>query len=71
MRNLAADGMTMVVVTHEMGFASQVADQVVFLDKGVIAAKGTPQQIFNNPEHVRLKSFLANYFERNTIISEK
>lgn len=67
MRNLAADGMTMVVVTHEMGFASQVADQVVFIDKGLIAATGTPKQIFHNPEQPRLKSFLANYFERNTI----
>lgn len=67
MRDLADDGMTMVVVTHEMGFASQVADQVVFTDKGVIAAKGTPVEIFSNSENARVRSFLANYFERNTI----
>ncbi|MDH6231778.1 polar amino acid transport system ATP-binding protein [Mesorhizobium soli] len=69
MRDLAADGMTMVVVTHEMGFASQVADQVVFTDKGVIAAKGSPAEIFGNPDNPRVRSFLANYFERNTIRS--
>lgn len=67
MRELAADGMTMVVVTHEMGFASQVADQVVFTDKGLIGAKGTPMEIFGNSDNPRVRSFLANYFERNTI----
>lgn len=67
MRDLANDGMTMVVVTHEMGFASQVADQVVFTDKGVIAAVGSPMEIFSNSDNPRVRSFLANYFERNTI----
>ena len=71
MRDLARDGMTMVVVTHEMGFASQVADQVVFTDKGVIAARGTPDEIFTNPDNPRVRSFLANYFERNTIQARK
>jgi polar amino acid transport system ATP-binding protein len=65
MKTLAKEGMTMVVVTHEMGFAAQVADSVVFLDKGEVVAKGTPQQIFHNAEHPRLKQFLQNYLDRN------
>ncbi|MET3662709.1 amino acid ABC transporter ATP-binding protein [Aquamicrobium ahrensii] len=67
MRDLADEGMTMVIVTHEMGFASQVADLVVFTDKGVIPAKGSPGEIFGNPDNPRVQAFLANYFERNTI----
>jgi polar amino acid transport system ATP-binding protein len=51
--------MTMVVVTHEMGFARQVADQVWFMDGGVLAEKGTPEQIFDHPKNERTKSFLA------------
>ncbi|WP_249679750.1 amino acid ABC transporter ATP-binding protein [Pseudomonas abieticivorans] len=65
MKTLAREGMTMVVVTHEMGFAAQVADSVVFLDQGEVVAKGTPQQIFHNAEHPRLKQFLQNYLDRN------
>ncbi|WPO99320.1 amino acid ABC transporter ATP-binding protein [Pseudomonas sp. HR96] len=65
MKALAKEGMTMVVVTHEMGFAAQVADSVVFLDHGEIVAKGTPQQIFHNNEHPRLQQFLQNYLDRN------
>jgi len=59
MRSLAADGMTMLVVTHEMGFAREMADRVVFMDGGVIVEQGTPSEIFDNPKNERLKSFLA------------
>ncbi|MEQ7922647.1 amino acid ABC transporter ATP-binding protein [Xanthomonas sp. WHRI 1810A] len=65
MKALAKEGMTMVVVTHEMGFAAQVADSVVFLDQGEVAARGTPQQIFHNAEQPRLQQFLQNYLDRN------
>jgi polar amino acid transport system ATP-binding protein len=65
MKTLAREGMTMVVVTHEMGFAAQVADSVVFLDQGQIVARGTPQEIFHNNEHPRLQQFLQNYLDRN------
>ena len=59
MKSLAAEGMTMVVVTHEMGFAKEVADRVIFMDSGVIIEEGTPDEIFNSPKSERLKSFLA------------
>jgi polar amino acid transport system ATP-binding protein len=65
MKALAKEGMTMVVVTHEMGFAAQVADSVIFLDQGEVVARGTPQQIFHNAEHPRLQQFLQNYLDRN------
>ncbi len=58
MRQLASDGMTMVVVTHEMGFARQTADRVVFMDKGVIAEQGEPEQLFVNPANERTRQFL-------------
>ena len=63
MRRLAADGMTMVVVTHEMAFAKNVSDEVVFMDKGVIAEKGAPGKLFSSPEHPRTREFLARYLE--------
>ncbi len=59
MRNLAAEGMTMVVVTHEMGFAREVATKVLFMDEGKIIEQGTPKDIFENPQSDRLKNFLA------------
>ncbi len=59
MKNLARDGMTMVVVTHEMGFAREVASRVLFLDDGCIVEDGSPEQIFENPQSERLRSFLA------------
>jgi len=59
MKALAEEGMTMVVVTHEMGFAREVGDRVIFMDNGVIAVDGTPDEVFNHPEHPRLKEFLA------------
>ncbi|TWI55599.1 polar amino acid transport system ATP-binding protein [Pseudomonas duriflava] len=65
MKQLAADGMTMVVVTHEMGFAAQVADTVVFLDQGQIVARGSPQKLFHMTQHPRLQQFLQNYLDRN------
>ena len=58
MKELADEGMTMVVVTHEMGFAREVATRVVFMDEGKILEEGTPQEIFENPQHPRLKEFL-------------
>ena len=59
MKALAKQGMTMVVVTHEMGFAREVSNRVMFLDGGVIAEEGTPEEIFANPKSERLQSFLA------------
>ena len=59
MRELASEGMTMVVVTHEMGFAREVSNRVVFLDNGVIAEEGAPEELFGNPKCERLRSFLA------------
>jgi len=59
MKKLADDGMTMVVVTHEMGFAKEVASRVLFMDEGIIMEQGTPDQIFNQPTHPRTKSFLS------------
>ena len=58
MKQLAKDGMTMVVVTHDMGFAREVADRVVFMDEGVILEEGTPEEIFTNPKHPRTIDFL-------------
>ena len=58
MKNLADSGMTMLVVTHEMGFAKEVADRVVFVNEGFIEEEGTPEQIFQNPKSERLKQFL-------------
>ena len=59
MKNLAKAGMTMVVVTHEMGFAREVSNRVMFMDEGVIMEEGAPQEIFENPQCERLKTFLS------------
>ncbi len=59
MRELAEQGMTMVVVTHEMGFAHDVADRVVFFDQGIIQEQGTPEEVIDHPQHERTKSFLS------------
>ena len=61
MKQLAADGMTMVVVTHEMGFAREVADRVVFMDQGVILEEASPEQIFTQPQMPRTREFLSRY----------
>ena len=64
MIELAKSGMTMVVVTHEMGFARAVANRMIFFDQGQIVEEGTPQQIFNNPQSDRTKLFLSQILEK-------
>ena len=64
MEELAGQGMTMLVVTHEMGFARAVADQVVFMDEGQIVEQGAPQEFFANPRHDRTRAFLAQILTR-------
>ena len=59
MKDLANDGMTMAVVTHELGFAREVATRVLFMDEGTIMEQGTPEQIFNDPQNERTKEFLS------------
>ncbi|MDU2137396.1 MAG: amino acid ABC transporter ATP-binding protein, partial [Staphylococcus warneri] len=59
MKDLAKEGMTMVVVTHEMGFAKDVSDKVIFMADGVVVESGTPQEIFEKPQHERTKNFLS------------
>ena len=59
MKQLAEEGMTMVVVTHEMGFAREVAHRVLFMDGGVVVEDETPENIFTNPKHERTKAFLS------------
>lgn len=59
MKDLAKEGRTMVIVTHEMGFAREVADRIVFIHEGLIAEEGSPEEIFETPQHERLKSFLG------------
>lgn len=63
MKGLAAEGMTMVVVTHEMAFAREVADRVVFMDGGVILEQGSPKDVFANPREARTREFLSRYLE--------
>ena len=60
MRALAKDGMTMIIVTHEMAFARDVADQIIFMDGGVIVEQGSPEQVLGDPQHERTRSFLAH-----------
>lgn len=62
MKHLAETGLTMVIVTHEMGFAREVSDRVIFMDKGVIAESGSPEEIFNHPKEERTKEFLSRVF---------
>ena len=59
MKELAAEGMTMVVVTHEMGFAKEVGNRVLFMDEGKIVEQGPPEELFGNPRHPRLQEFLS------------
>ena len=59
MKDLAREGMTMMVVTHEMGFAREVADRVIFMDQGLIVEEGSPAQIFGAPQNVRTQGFLS------------
>lgn len=67
MRDLARDGMTMLVVTHEMGFAEDVADRVVFMDHGRIVEEGPPQELFRAPSHPRTQAFLRAVIDRQTM----
>ncbi|MBO8161400.1 MAG: amino acid ABC transporter ATP-binding protein [Thermosipho sp. (in: Bacteria)] len=60
MKDLAKSGMTMIVVTHEMGFAKEVADRIIFIDKGVVVEEGTPDEIMKNPKHERTRNFLRH-----------
>jgi polar amino acid transport system ATP-binding protein len=60
-RQLAEEKMTMIIVTHEMGFAKNVSDQIIFMDKGMIAEQGTPEQVFNHPTNARTVEFLGHY----------
>jgi polar amino acid transport system ATP-binding protein len=59
MRKLAQDGMTMVVVTHEIGFAREAGDSLVFMDDGVVLESGDPREVLSNPQHDRTKAFLS------------
>lgn len=59
MKDLAREGMTMVVVTHEMGFAREVGDRVIFMDEGIIMEEGEPNSVFGNPQNPRTQSFLS------------
>lgn len=63
MKNLAAQGMTMIVVTHEMAFAREVSDRVVFMDNGIILEQGSPKEVFGNPKEERTREFLSRYLE--------
>ena len=59
MKDLAEEGLAMIVVTHEMGFAKEVADKVIFMDDGVIVEEGTPEQVIENPQQQRTQDFLS------------
>jgi ABC-type polar amino acid transport system ATPase subunit len=63
MNSLARGGMTMIVVTHEMGFAREVSDRVIFMDHGIVLEEGAPAEIFTNPKHERTKTFLRRLFK--------
>ena len=64
MKDLAQSGLTMLVVTHEMGFAQEVSDRVVFMDQGVIVEDDKPEVIFNNPQHKRTQEFLSRMLNK-------
>ena len=64
MRSLAADGMTMVIVTHEIGFAASIGRKIAFLDKGRVLLAGAPQEVFRKPRHPRIDQFLDTYLDR-------
>lgn len=66
MKDLAESGMTMVVVTHEMGFAKEVSDRVLFMDAGYIVEQGTPTEVFEHPKNERTQDFLAKYYKKSS-----
>jgi ABC-type polar amino acid transport system ATPase subunit len=59
MKDLAHEGITMIVVTHEMGFAREVADRLIFMDEGVVVEAGTPVEVISSPQHARTKTFMS------------
>lgn len=65
-KSLADDGMTMIIVTHEMYFAKNISDRIIFMDKGVIAEEGTPSEIFDNPKNIRTKEFIRSFANQGT-----
>ena len=67
MKELAQDGMTMVVVTHEMGFAREVASRVLFIDEGIVAEENEPYEFFNHPRNPRLQDFLSKVLEKEYV----
>jgi polar amino acid transport system ATP-binding protein len=67
MRNLARDGMTMMIVTHEMQFAEDVADRIVFMDHGRIVDEGPPRELFRSPSHPRMQAFLRAVVDRQVM----
>lgn len=69
MKDLAKSGLTMIVVTHEMQFAKDVSDRVIFMDQGVIAEEGTPEEVFEHPKNERTKQFLSR-FRQTTLEKE-
>ncbi|WP_275451465.1 amino acid ABC transporter ATP-binding protein [Ensifer aridi] len=70
MKSLAREGMTMAVVTHEMGFAAQMADQIVFLDGGKLVSKAPPEEFFRESTNPRIQQFLSNFTERNSLLHD-
>jgi polar amino acid transport system ATP-binding protein len=66
MRDLAAEGMTMLIVTHEMGFAAHVADRIAFIDSGRIVEQGPPKKVFHESDEPRVRQFLQTYHDRNS-----
>jgi polar amino acid transport system ATP-binding protein len=70
MKQLAREGMTMVIVTHEMHFAAEVADRVIFLDRGIKVEEGTPKDVFFNPKNERTRRFLETWAERNSLFTK-
>ena len=64
MKQLAAEHMTMLIVTHEMRFAGEVADRVLFMDGGVVVEEGAPREVLENPSHPRTRAFLSRFIER-------
>lgn len=71
MKQLAREGMTMVIVTHEMHFAAEVADRVVFLDRGSKLEEGPPREVFFNPKNERTRQFLQTWIERNSLFADR
>jgi len=61
LKKLAENNMTMIVVTHEMAFAKEISDRIIFMDEGKILADGTPEKVLNNPDHPRIREFVSKF----------